>query len=78
MGKKIHEDASSVINEVAETLRDKDGVHIAWRGLLELEKIVIGERILEWDFDGSGGPICIVGDMNGHDAPSLHHAGYFG
>jgi hypothetical protein len=46
MGKEIHEDAASVINEVAETLRDKDGVHIAWRGLLELEKIVVGKRIL--------------------------------
>jgi hypothetical protein len=46
MGEEIHEDAASVINEVAETLRDKDGVHIAWRGLLELEKIVVGKRIL--------------------------------
>jgi len=59
MGEEIHEDAASVINEVAETLRDEDSVHIAWRRLLELEKIVIGKRILEWDFDGSGGPIRV-------------------
>jgi hypothetical protein len=69
MGKKIHEDAAGVINEVAETLRDKDSVHITWRGLLDFEKIVIGKRILKWDFDRSGGPICVVGDMYGHYAP---------
>jgi hypothetical protein len=46
MGEEIHEDAASVINEIAETLRDEDSVHIAGRGLFELEEIVIGERIL--------------------------------
>jgi len=78
MGKEIHEDAAGVINQITETLRDEDGVHIAGSRLFELEKIVIGERIFERDFDGSGGPICVVGDMNGHDAPSLHYADYFG
>jgi len=78
MGEEIHEDAAGVINEVAETLRDKDGVHIAGRGLLELEKIVIGERILEWDFDGNRGAICVGGNVDGHGALSLHQAGYFG
>jgi hypothetical protein len=78
VGEEIHEDTASVINEVAETLRDEDSVHIAGRRLLELEKIVIGERILERDFDGSGGAICVGRNVNGHDAPSLHHAGYFG
>jgi hypothetical protein len=78
MGKEIHEDAAGVIDEVAETLRDEDGVYIAGGGLLELEKVVIGERILERDFDRSGGPICIRRNVYGHDAPSLHHAGYFG
>jgi hypothetical protein len=78
MGEEIHEDAASVINEVAETLRDEDGVHIARRGLLKLEKIVIGKRILERDFDGSGGAICVRRNVDGHDAHSLHHAGYFG
>src|SRR3982074_1588596 len=40
MGKEIHENAARVVNEVAETLRDEDGIHIAGRGLLELHKIV--------------------------------------
>jgi hypothetical protein len=78
MGKEIHEDAAGVINEVTETLRDEDGVHIAGRGLFELEKVVIGERILERDFDCSGGPICVGRNVYGHGAPSLHHTGYFG
>jgi len=42
VGKEIHEDAAGVINEVTESLRDEDGVHIAGRGLFELEKVVIG------------------------------------
>jgi hypothetical protein len=78
MGEEIHEDAAGVINEVAETLRDEDSVHIAGRGLFELEKIVIGERVFERDFDGSGGTICVGRNVDGHGAPSLHHVGYFG
>jgi len=78
MGKEIHEDATGVINQVTEPLRDEDGVHIAGRGLLELEKVVIGERILKRDFDCGGGPIFVGRDAHGHDAPSLHYTGYFG
>jgi hypothetical protein len=65
MGKEIHEDAAGVINQVTETLRDEDSVHVAGRGLLELEKVVIGERILERNFDGSGGPICVGRNVYG-------------
>jgi hypothetical protein len=78
MGEEIHEDAAGVINEVTETLRDEDSVHIARRRLLELEKIVIGKRVLERDFDRSGGPICVGRNVYRHSAPSLHHACYFG
>jgi hypothetical protein len=78
VGEEIHEDAASVINEVAEALRDEDSVHIARRRLLKLEKVVIGKRTLERYFDGSGGPICVGSDVYGHDRPSLPHAGYFG
>jgi hypothetical protein len=78
MGKEIHEDATGVINEITETLRDEDSVHIAGSRLFELEKVVIGERILERDFDGSGRPIGVGRNMYGHDGPSLHQAAYFG
>jgi hypothetical protein len=78
MGEEIHQDAAGVINEVAETLRDEDSVHIAGRGLLELEKVVIGERILERNFDCGGGPSCVGRDAHGHSAPSLPYTGYFG
>jgi hypothetical protein len=72
MGKEIHENAAGVVNEVAKTLRDENGIYIAGRGLLELEKIVIGERTLERDFDGSGRAICIRRNAYGHGASSLH------
>ena len=71
MGEKIHEDAASVINEVTETLRDEDSVHIAGRGLLDLEKVVIGERILERNFDCRRGPIGVGRDMDGHNIYSF-------
>jgi hypothetical protein len=67
MSEEIHEDAASVIDEIAEALRDKDGVHVAWRGLPELVEVVVGERIFERDFDGSGGPICVWRNVDGHD-----------
>jgi hypothetical protein len=71
MGEKIHEDAAGVINEVTETLRDEDSVHIAGRRLLELEKVVIGERILERNFDCRRGPIGVGRDADGHDIYSF-------
>jgi hypothetical protein len=71
MGEEIHEDAPGVINEVTETLRDEDSVHIAGRGLFELEKIVIGERVLERNFDSRGGPIGVGRDADGHDIYSF-------
>jgi hypothetical protein len=71
MGEEIHEDAAGVINEVTETLRDEDSVHIARRRLLELEKVVIGERILERNFDCRGGPIGVGRDADGHDIYSF-------
>jgi hypothetical protein len=78
MCEQIHEDAASVIDEVAETLRDEDGVHVAGRGMLELVKVVVGKRALERDFDGSGGSIGVVRDANGHNLMFLHYVRYFG
>src|SRR6266852_1065216 len=66
MGKKIHEDAAGVVDEVAKALRNKDRVHIAGRRTFELEKVVIGERILERDFDGGRGPVCVGRNVYGH------------
>jgi len=71
MGEEIHEDAAGVINEVPETLGDEDSVHIAGRGLFELEKVVIGERILQRNFDCRRGPIGVGRDADGHDIYSF-------
>jgi hypothetical protein len=59
MSEQIHKDAASVIDQVTETLRDKDSVHVAGCGLLELVKIVIGKRAFERDFDCGTGAICV-------------------
>src|ERR1700674_1378131 len=66
MGEQIHEYAAGVIDEVTEALRDEDGVHVAGRGLLELVDVVIRKRVFERDFDGSGGPIGVGRDADGH------------
>jgi hypothetical protein len=66
MGEEVHEDATGVVHKVAETLGDEDGVHVAGSGLLELEKVVIGERIFERDFDGGGGLIGVRRNVDGH------------
>jgi hypothetical protein len=78
MGKQIHEDAASVIDEVAETLGDEDSVHVAGRGMLDLVEVVVGKRALERNFDGSGGPIGVVRDADGHGLMFLHYVRYFG
>src|SRR5437762_3002833 len=44
---------------------------LAGRGLLELEKVVIGERILERNFDCRRGPIGVERDADGHDIYSF-------
>src|SRR5882672_4997097 len=67
MGEQLHEDAASVIDQVAETLGDEDGVHVAGRGLLELVEVVGGKRALERNLDGSGGPIGVGRNSDGHD-----------
>src|SRR5713226_2028525 len=74
MGKESHEDAAGVVNQVAKTLGNKNDSYVAGSGLFELVEIVIGKR----DFDSCGGPIRVGRNAYGHDAPSLHHTGYFG
>jgi hypothetical protein len=66
MGKQIHKNAAGIIDEVAEALRDEDGVHVAGCGLLELVEVVVGKRALERNFDGSGGPIGVGRNSDGH------------
>jgi hypothetical protein len=66
MGEQLHEDAASVIDQVAETLGDEDGVHVARRGLLELVEVVVGKRVLERNFNGGRGPIGVGRDADGH------------
>src|SRR5260370_5959479 len=63
---QIAEDAASVVDKVAKTLGDENGVYIAGGGLFELVEIVIGQRLFERDFDGGGGLILVRGDSNGH------------
>ena len=62
----IGEDASRIIHEIAETLRNEDGIHIAGCGLVESEEIVIRQRRLEGDLDGGGGLVLVGNDAQGH------------
>src|SRR2546422_8539416 len=42
---------SGVVDEVAKTLRDKNGIHIARSGVFKLVEIVIGQGLFQRDFD---------------------------
>src|SRR5438045_6682766 len=61
------EDAAGVVNEIAKTLGNKNGIYVAGSGLLELMEIVIRQRLFERDFDCSGGLVLVGGDSDGHD-----------
>jgi hypothetical protein len=67
MSEEIYEDAAGVVDQVAESLRDEYGVHVAGRGLFELVKVVVWEGIFKRDFDGSRGPSCVRRDADGHE-----------
>jgi hypothetical protein len=71
MSEQVHENAASVVDQIAEALRDEDGVHVAGRGLLELEQVVIGKGIFERDFDCCAGPICVGRNVDGHGVYSF-------
>src|SRR6266704_681332 len=63
---QVGENAASVVNEVAKTLANEDGVNVAGRGLFELVKVVVGERLFERDFDGRRRLVLVRDDSNGH------------
>ena len=66
MGEEIQEDSPGVVDEVAETLRDKDHVNVARRGLLQLFEVVFGKRFFKRYLDGSRRLVFVWGDVNGH------------
>jgi hypothetical protein len=78
VGEQVHKDAAGIIDEVAETLGDENGVDVAGRGMLELVEVVVGKRALERNFDGSGGPIGVRRNSDGHSLMVLHYVRYFG
>src|SRR6266581_8974948 len=71
------EDAAGVVNEVAKTLGNKNGIYVAGSGLLELMEIVIGQRLFERDFDCSGGLVLVGGDADGHGGYGFTPRGLF-
>jgi hypothetical protein len=49
---QFRQDTAGIIDEVAESLRDQDDVHVPRSGLLELVKVVIRKRLFERNLDG--------------------------
>src|SRR5439155_17374779 len=74
---KFREDAASVIDEIAKALRNKYGVDVARRRVLELVEIVIGQRLFQRDFDGGGRLVFVSGDSNGHGGYGFTPRGLF-
>ena len=78
MREEIHQDAAGIVDQIAKALRDEDGVHVARRGLFELEQIVIGQRFCERDFDRCRRLVFVGNDPHEHGLMVLHQRGYFG
>ena len=51
VNQQVHQNSSSVVDEVAKSLRNQDRVDVARRRLFQLIEIVIRQRLVERDFD---------------------------
>ena len=51
VNEEIHQHPASVIDEIAKTLGNQNRVDVARRRLFQLIKIVIGQRLIERNFD---------------------------
>ena len=64
VGKQIHQNAARVVDQIAESLRHQDAIHVAGSGLVDLLEVVIGKRLLQRDFDRRGG-LAFIGNNTG-------------
>ena len=64
VGKQIHQNPARVVDQIAESLRHQDAVHIAGSGLIDLLEVVIGKRLLQRDLDRRGG-LAFIGNNTG-------------
>src|ERR1700688_820138 len=51
VNEEIHQHPASVIDEIAKTLGNQNRVDVARRRLFQLIEIVIGQRLVQWNFD---------------------------
>jgi len=51
MNEQVHQNAASVVDEIAKSLGNQNGVDVARSRLLQLIEIVIGQGLVERDFD---------------------------
>src|SRR5690242_6309445 len=78
MSQEFHQHSAGVVDEIAKTLRNENGVNIARSGLLELQQIVIRERFFERNLNRRGRLVFVGNDADGHGLKVLHQRGYFG
>src|SRR3989440_11793669 len=71
------EDAAGVVNEIAKTLGNKNGIYVAGGGLLELMGIVIGQRLFERGFDCGGGVGFLGRGLVGNGGDGFEPSGAF-
>ena len=51
MNEQVHQNAASVVDEIAKSLGNQNRVDVARSRLLQLIEIVIGQGLVERDFD---------------------------
>ena len=66
LAKDFKEHAPRVVDEVSESLRDKDAIHVAGRRFLKILEVVVGKRLFKWNFDGDGGLVFVWNNFEWH------------
>ena|GEM_PF-7013728 len=51
VNEQVHQNPARVIDEIAKSLGNQNRVDVARRRLLQLIEIIIGQRLIERDFD---------------------------
>ena len=63
-------DVAGVVDEIAKSLRNQNAVDVSRRGLFHFFKIVIGQGLLDGNFDSHRGLILVRSDSYGHERSS--------
>jgi hypothetical protein len=74
---QLGKDTTRIVDQIAESLANENGVDVARGGLFQLFKVVIGKRLFERDFKRGGRLVLVRDDSNGHGEYGFTPGGLF-